>query len=402
MASVKAAYRLLSERDVTHEALSTPHWEATRYRARTPDLGPVLFIQDGTELDYTDHPATTGLGFIGDGRGQGLELQTTLCVLPGLEPEVLGMAFSRAWTRDIAPRKVKEKRSERDARHKETDVWGDTVEAIGQAPGAESGTRWVSVSDRGSDIFSFLRRAQALGWNCLVRSKHDRQMEDLDETRGRLHSFARAMPCVATASLDLRARPGKCARTVSLNLAWAPVSLLAPAHTVGEPIQAWCLRVWEDAPMDALEWILVSTGPVLTEADAHQLVEWYRNRWLIEEYHKCLKTGCNMEKRQVSTKQSLMALLGFLGIVSVFLMRLKSRANPEPIPQSFQAALKALAKTKLSDPETRDYWREIAMLGGFLGRKSDGEPGWQTIWRGWNRLQDIALGIEIATGGKCG
>jgi hypothetical protein len=270
------------------------------------------------------------------------------------------------------------------------------VEAIGAAPEAESGTRWVSVSDRGSDVFSFLTRAGALGWTCLVRSKHDRRIEDADETADRLHSFARSMPPAATASLNLRARPGKSARTVLLNLAWAPVTLLAPANTVGEPIPAWCVRVWEDAREDALEWILVSTDPVLTEADARRLVEWYRNRWLIEEYHKCLKTGCNMEKRQVSTKQSLMALLGFLGIVSVFLMRLKPGANPEPLPKSLKDALKALVKRKLEDPDARDYWREIAKLGGFLGRKSDGEPGWQTIWRGWNRLLDIAMGMELA------
>src|ERR1700722_3167231 len=66
MAALKAAYRLLAEPDVTHWGLCSPHWEATRHRARTPGSGPVLFIQDGTELDYTSHPETKGLGFIGN------------------------------------------------------------------------------------------------------------------------------------------------------------------------------------------------------------------------------------------------------------------------------------------------------------------------------------------------
>lgn len=395
MAGVKAAYRLLAGRKVTHCAVSSPHWEATRHRARTPGLGAVLFIQDGTELDYSHHPGTTGLGFIGDARGQGMELQTTLCVLPGVDPEVFGMAFSTVWTRDYEPRKKTEKRAARDARHKETDVWGDSVEAIGMAPDAATGTRWVGVSDRGSDVFSHLARVKAHRWTCLVRSKHDRRMEDIDENAARLHSFARSLPAVETTALELRARPGKPARSVLLNLAWASVTLLAPANTVGEPISAWCIRAWEDAPKDALEWILVSTDPVESIKDAREKIEWYRNRWIVEEYHKGLKTGCNMEKRQVSTKQSLQALLGFLGIVSIFLLQLKSRTNPVPIPESLKAALKALTKRKLADPGTRDYWREIAMLGGFLGRKGDGDPGWMTIWRGWNRLQDIAIGMEI-------
>ena len=402
MAALKAAYRLLSEEDVTHAALSTPHWQATRHRARTPGLGPVLFIQDGTELDYSAHPETTGLGFIGGGNGQGIELHTTLCVLPGEAPELFGMAFSHAWTRDHAPRRGKETHAQRDARHKESDVWGDSVEAIGRAPDSLSGTRWVSVSDRGSDIFSFLTRTRALGWSSLVRSQHDRKMEDPDGEAGRLHAFARALPSSSTFSLDLRARPGKAARTVSLNVAWSSFTLLAPSHTVGDKVPAWCVRVWEegDSP-EPLEWILVSTEPVESEEDAMRLIQWYKHRWLVEEYHKCLKTGCRIEARQVATKQSLMALLGFLGIVAVFLLGLKDRANPLPIPPSFKAAIQALRGRKAEEGE-RDWIREIAMLGGFLGRKSDGEPGWQTIWRGWNRLQDIALGMEIQKAMKCG
>jgi hypothetical protein len=396
IAGAKAAYRLLAEPEVTHSDLSSPHWEAVRHRARTPNLGAVLFIQDGTELDYSHHPATTGLGFVGDGRNQGMELQTTLCVLPGVEPELFGMAYSSPWTRDHEPYGKTEKRSARNARHKESDVWGDSVEAIGHAPEDVCGTRWVSVSDRGSDVFSFLTRAKALGWSCLVRSQHDRRVADSHDTVLRLHSFARSMAPVDTFTVELRSRPGKAARSVLLNLAWAPLTLLAPTGTTGEPIAAWCIRVWEEAPVDPLEWILVSTDPVANIQDALEKVEWYRNRWIVEEYHKCLKTGCSMEKRQVSTHQSLQALLGLLGVVAVFLLQLKSRAHPIPIPPSLKTALQVLSKRKLADPDTRDYWREIAMLGGFLGRKGDGQPGWQSIWRGWNRLQDIAIGIEIA------
>ncbi|MGV3613870.1 MAG: IS4 family transposase [Fimbriimonas sp.] len=408
---LKAAYRLLAEEDVTHAGLSAPHWERTRRLARTPGQGAVLFVQDGTELDYAHPPQTKGLGFVGGGTRQGIELHTTLCVLPGEEggeeeePEILGMAHSHPWTRDHEPRKGKENRAQRDARHKETDVWGDCVEAVGKAPDPSSGTRWVSVSDRGSDIFSFLTRTRALGWKSLVRSKHDRKIEDEEGESGRLHRFARALPASSFFSLDLRARPGKPARAVSLRLAWSSLTLLAPSNAVGDPIPAWCVRVWEENPpagVEALEWILVSTEPVECEADALRIVGWYKRRWLVEEYHKCLKTGCRMESRQVRTKGSLMALLGFLGVVAVFLLQLKDRANPVPMPPSFKAALGALSKRKAEEGKERDWIREIAMLGGFLGRKGDGEPGWQTVWHGWKRLQDVVLGIELGKAGKCG
>jgi len=241
--AAKAAYRFLAEPDVTHKAICTPHWEDVRHRARTPGLGAVLFIQDGTELDYTHHPETTGLGFIGDGRGRGIELQTTLCVLPGTpEPEVLGMAFSHIWVRDYEPRGKKETLAMRNARHKESDVWADSLEAIGSPPKRSSGTRWVSVSDRGSDGFSFLARAAAQGWSCLVRSKHNRRLENSDETSRYLHDFARSMPSVDTFTIDLRTRPKKPARRVLLNLAFAPVTLPPPSGTKGKSISAWCIR----------------------------------------------------------------------------------------------------------------------------------------------------------------
>jgi hypothetical protein len=404
LGSLKAAYRLLNEEDATHPAVSSPHWEATRREARAPGLGAVLFVQDGTELDYTAHPGTSGLGFVGGGYGQGIELHTTLCVAPAREPRVLGMAFSHAWTRDHGPRKGNETRAQRDARHKETDVRGDPLEAVGRAPDAASGTRWVSVGDRGSDVFSFLTRARALGWGCLVRSKHDRRVEGPGGGPSRLHAFARSPTPVSGFSLSLRARPGKPARTVALRLAFSPLTLQPPAHTVGEPIPAWCVRVWEDPEGQAepLEWILVSTDAVEGEEDALRLVEWYRLRWLVEEYHKCLKTGCRMESRQLSSRQGLTALLGFLGIVSVLLLQLKGRASLREVPEELKEALRALSQGPLQGREERDYLREIAVLGGFLGRKSDGEPGWQTVWRGWSRLQDIALGMAIARGERCG
>jgi len=392
--ALRAAYRLLAEPDVTHELLSTPHWGLTRAEASKPDLGAVLLVQDGTELDYTSHPQTSGLGFIGNGSGRGMELHTTLCVLPGPEAQVVGMAHSRAWVRGDKPKKGTETRAQRNARHKETDVWGDCAEAIGPAPDPAIGTRWVSVSDRGSDVFSFLSRAMALGWKCLVRSKHDRRMTDLDGEEDRLHEFARLLPSQSCIALDLRARAGQPARKVNLHLAWSPVTLQPPSDTPGTPIEAWCIRAWELAE-DGLEWILVSTDPVLTLSDVHEKLEWYRCRWLVEEYHKCLKTGCNIERRQVTTHQSLQALLGFLGVVAVFLLQLKTTCKPATIPEQLKLALQALSKRKQEDPDMQTLWRQIAMLGGFLGRKSDGQPGWQTIWRGWNRLQDIALGVEL-------
>src|SRR5579875_2553794 len=132
---LKAAYRLLNEPDVTHAALSTPHWEQTRADAATTEGGPVLFIQDTTELDYTPHRHTAGLGPIGDGRGRGFEVQSCLAVQPtGGPPQVLGLAYQQPWARPpVHP--PQETRGQRWARERESAVWGHVLTAIGRPPG---------------------------------------------------------------------------------------------------------------------------------------------------------------------------------------------------------------------------------------------------------------------------
>ena len=393
-AATKAAYRLLNQPEVTHAKLSSPHWDLTRSAAGASQ-DAVLFVQDGTELNYTHHSHTTGLGFSNDGRGHALELHSVLCVSGGAEAHVMGLAYQAVWTREHAPRKKTEKRSERYARRKESDVWAEVLEAIGRP----QGLLWVSVGDRESDIFTYLSRSRALDWHCLVRARHNRRTNDPDGVH--LFDRMRSLESQAQTSLHLRARPGAPARDVVLNVCWTQVTLLTPDKLSGEPIPVWCIRAWEDSP-DGLEWILLSTLPVEQESQALEKLEWYRRRWLVEEYHKALKTGCSMESRQMASRHGLEALLGFLSVVAVLLLSMKNPYGTGCVPEQPRKVLSALSKKELDPQDPRAFIRQVAMLGGFLGRKSDGEPGWQSIWTGWNRLHDIMLGMEISNGGKCG
>jgi len=151
-----------------------------------------------------------------------------------------------------------------------------------------------------------------------------------------------------------------------------------------------------------LEWILLTTiEPALYSAVVQ--VDWYACRWLIEEYHKCLKTGCGIEARQLETAEALMRLAGFLGILAVRLLQLRtfSRSHPEhPVQPLIPEAMLELLGVRLglfAIPATLgEFWRSVARLGGFLARKSDGQPGWQTLWRGWLRLQDFCWGADFA------
>mgnify|MGYP003393764337 CR=1 FL=1 len=211
-----------------------------------------------------------------------------------------------------------------------------------------------------------------------------------------------AMSCVAH---KLRGRDGSFSREITLQISWVEAEMLPPQVDRNKnPIKGSYVRVWcEEDP--SIEWILFTRTAVASAEQALEIVEIYRQRWIIEEYHKCLKSGCKIEEAQLKTADRLMALFGMLGVIATKLLQLRdiSRKRPEdPAKEHVDSALVNLVRKfyKLSSPLTvKEFWRRVAMLGGFLGRKADGNPGWQTIWYGWLRLQDMLRGAELALQG---
>jgi transposase-like protein/DDE family transposase len=407
---LKSAYRLLHEPDVTHAALSEPHWQATRQQARQADT--VLFVQDTSELDFTAHRQTTGLGWTGNKRGRGFLLHSCLAVRPTAMPEILGVAAQQIWTRHEI-RKGTETRAARARRRKESEVWAEVVETIGPAPTSDQ--RWVSVSDRASDIFFLARRARAQGWHCLWRVGQNRMVRTANGREAKLLDWARRLPAQTETALELRGRADQPSRTVRLQVAWSAMALCAPRNGPERsqaPVSGWCVRCWEAGKRkNALEWILFTTVPVTDAASALERIDWYRLRWVVEEYHKALKTGCAMERRQLRSGSGLLALLGLLAIVAVRLLQLRTIARAAPATLASQVAEPDFLETVVrlrggsGNSMTADqFWRAVAGLGGFLGRKGDGDPGWQTLWRGWQRLQDLCWGVRAVPvpGHKCG
>jgi hypothetical protein len=237
----------------------------------------------------------------------------------------------------------------------------------------------------------------------VARASRDRIIHTLQGEEQYLMQWARQLPSQTTKEVVLRGRNGLPARTVRLQVAWAACDMPAPRvgkERGGPPLRVSIVRAWEADPpegVEALEWVLVTTLVVTDAATAVQVIEYYECRWIIEEYHKCLKTGCAMEARQLETADGLEALLGFLAIVAVRLLQLReaSRQQPDAPARHFIApellkTLQSYLKLPPGDLTLREYWRAVARLGGFLGRKSDGDPGWQTLWRGWQKLQDLA------------
>lgn len=400
---VMALYRLLDEPDVTFEALMQPHWQQTREQFSVHPV--VLLVQDGTELDLSSHQKMTGLGPIGKGTTFGLLLQTVLAVLPESR-EVLGCAMQELFVRQPIP--TGETRSKRRQRaERETDVWMRLVSRLGGVP-AE--TLAVHVGDRGADFFGFFEACQSTQTHFLVRVARTRRLESEETAQQYLTEQIRSWPPTNSRPFCVPATHGRTARMTVVRLAFGPVTILPPR---GEkrygtaPLPLWAIRVWEEQPPvgeEPLEWLLLTSVPTSSLEDAWEHVGWYECRWVVEDYHQCLKTGCRIEARLMHTADRLIRLVGLLSPVAVRLLQLRdlSRREPErPAHEVAQADLLAVvaAQTGCSPVTmtTASFWQAVARMGGYLARRHDGPPGWKTLWAGWLRAQILLEGVHLAS-----
>jgi len=407
-AGLKGAYLLLNHPGVTLAQLATPHWRQTRAAAAAHPV--VLLVQDTTELDYTQHPRMQGVGPIGNGKGHGLLLHSALAVVPTVTPQIVGLAHQQVVLRTPSSQRPPGAASPEGA------VWAETAQAIGRPAAA---VQWVAVGDRGSDDFRFMWTCQDTAKDFLIRVAHNRLLQweqtDVDPQLRKLVDCARTLTAAHSYTLAVSAGPQRVARTAQMRLAWAAVRIPPPQQGPAElrtqpALTAWLVRTWEvDAPAtvkEPLEWILVTSVPTTTLAQALERVRWYTCRWLVEDYHQCLKTGCAIEKRQFDHGDDIRRLLGFLGPLAARLLQLRNVARQAPDtpaasqvdPLMVQMLARRLQRPETSPMTVGDFWRGVARLGGHQGRRRDGPPGWKTIWRGWEYLSDLVTGARLYAG----
>ena len=425
-AMLEGAYRLLQCPDVTYEQLIAPHVQQTCAAARASRQ--VLLIQDTTEVDYQQYPTTSGLGPIGKQNAhQGFLLQSVLAVIPQSRA-VLGLAYQEPFLRQPAP--DEETDWQRQFRERESQVWERAVQAIGTPP---SGVQWIHVGDRGSDMFSLLSLCRQQQCDFVVRAAQDRCVDLLVEQGETLpaarshhkarptqppgppsqHLFAvvRSWASRDEAELHLDATQKRSARTAHLLISWGAVRLLPPRNSATSaglhPLVVWVVRVWEPEPpegVEALEWVLLCSMPTESAAHAWERVEWYRGRWIVEDYHQGLKTGCRLEQRHLQTYDSLRRLLGLIAALAVRLVQLRATARQQPeesamlvLPTDVVQVVAALTHVPAAQLTAQQVWYTIARYGGYQGRRSDGPPGWKTLWKGWFYIQALVEGVQLAS-----
>lgn len=402
-ADTKAAYRFFGNSKVTPAGISAPHRQRTVERMKEHKL--VLAVQDTTFFNYTHHPNTGGLGEIGK-KGQkqrGFGLHSTLMMTPtGMSLGLLTQAF---FLRPIGePSHTPQELRKLPIEEKESYRW---IEAFEQTLAlAPTEVEVVTVCDREADIYEMFVLAQEQTAALLVRASADRSL--VDQEVHRLWAKVEKRAPVGSLMVQITQNQEQAARQAQVSVRFTQVKLKPPWRPNQKKLPVVTLTailVREENPPqnvdEPIEWLLLTNTLINDFEDAVRVIEWYCCRWQIEVFHKIIKSGCRVEDCRLQTLDRLQNYIALMSIVAWRLHWLTylNRAEPD-LPctvalttiewQALYIRIHNTTALPSTPPTVRQAVRWIAQLGGFLGRKSDGEPGILVVWRGWQRLQDLA------------
>jgi len=402
-AATRASYEFWDNHKVKPEDIILAHKKSTVERIQSHDT--ILSIQDTTDIDFTKHPKTKGLGHLDHPSASGLKVHSCLTVSLGGVPQ--GLIYQKVWARDPKTKGKKHQRRKLETKDKESQRWLDTLKASQEA--IPDGIKVITVADREADIYDLFAMPRKEGSHLLIRVSYNRRVEHEAKY---LWDAIRKSVVVGQVDVEVGRKGDQPSRYATLNVRILSLSIKAPKNRKGKlpsiPVNL-VLAEEENPPpsVKPLSWLLLATYPVTGFQDAIRCIEYYSYRWLVERYHFVLKSGCRVEELQLEEARRIHRALSTYCIVAWRLLWLtyEARHNPE-LPcdrvletyewQSLYCSIHNTPVPPIKPPSIHDVVLWIAKLGGFLGRKSDGEPGVKTIWRGIGSLHHISSTWKLA------
>jgi hypothetical protein len=359
-----------------------------------------LVLQDTTELLYTSHPHTIGLGDLDHAGSKGLKVHSALAAT--LDGVPLGLVQQAVWARAAAPKAKGRKSRKRPQAERESQRWLTTLAQAQQA--LKPPTRLIVVADREADIYPLFIEPRDERSELVIRATYNRRLVG----GSKLHEAVESVTWQGSRTVTIPGNGSRAARTATVQIGWTTVQLLppqdypCPASAARPTLQLVVVEECEPAAgVKPLRWLLWTTLAVTSWDEALVVLQIYEKRWLIERYHYVLKSGCGIEKLQLETAERLERALAVCCIVAWRLLWLTYQARETPDVacsevfarhewEALVCTIQQTAEPPSEPPTLREAVRMVAQLGGFLARKGDDEPGVQTLWRGLTRLNDIA------------
>lgn len=398
-AATKATYDFLANETVKHSAVVAAQRQATLQRMAGQAL--VLCVQDTTELNLTRYSSIQGQGWLARNQQTGVFVHSGLAVSSSGVP--LGLLDQRYWTRPekADPQQERQRNYHRPFAEKESYKWLQTVQTVSAAHQGEA--HLLFISDAESDIHDYFAAPRTPTSDLLVRAYQNRR---LDQGEQALWPTVRAAALAGEIAVELSEQADRPQRTATCQVRYQLVTL--PPSTSNraahlprlQPVTLTAILVEEhDAPAgeEGLCWLLLTTCPVDTLADAVQLITFYTFRWRIERFHFVLKSGCRVEQRRLDSVDAVCRFLALANLIAWRLLWLTYLARLDPQapcslalePHEWQP-LALLAQGSpwlaLQPPSLQLVVDWLARLGGYLARKGDGPPGVLSLWRGWIAL----------------
>lgn len=413
-AAAEGMYRFLRNNAVKPSALEEAPFRVTAESCKGREV--VLAIQDTTTLSYS-HSVSKQLGDLGGGRGY--VVHSTLAV-DAQTREVIGLLDQRRWIRPDK-RQGKNKRKRRKYEEKESFKWERASQNIKER--LDTMDNVIQVCDREADIYEFMK-ARYDGSKVerhIVRAFQPRRVK---AGNGTLWEFMQEQPVLGYYDVSIGqrgpgarefnkpGRAGRSARTVRMEMRASSVELSPPSDGQ-KTLKINVVYVKEQDSDDTqtneapLEWMLLTSEPVSTPDNARKVVGYYEQRWLIEDYHKAWKSGCNIEGSRLQAPANLERIAVLTAHIAVRLLRLRclSQQTPESPCDSvldedeWQCLFITTNPNKpipAFPPTLQWAVQTIAKLGGWRDTKRNGRIGWMAMWKGWFRFQERLIAWKAA------
>jgi hypothetical protein len=422
---LEALYRFLNNERVTAERLLEPHYRATARRAEA--AGRVLVIHDTTGFTFGGQTRRKGLGRMKSGgahasQGFYAHLALVAAVDSGAPLGVIGVV---PVVRNKPPLAYPDVQSKRHSRRREFERWGKLVDLSCERL---AGQRCIHVMDREGDAYTLFCQLSEKNQDFVIRSKDDRILDvprgDQEQPR-LLHEAVECGRYVMSREVQLstkrpdkmarlRKAPGRRMRKAKLDVVVTSVDVRHPPFTAGQSrrdsglpraVSLNVVHVREKAAppgQQPVSWLLLTNLPIDTVEAVDLVIDSYRHRWLIEEYNKALKSGCALEKRQLESKHALLNALALFVPIAWRLLTLRTLSRETPDAPASRVLsdrqlqiLRARKKVQLDrNPTIYAAMLAIAAEGGHI--KNNGDPGWQVLGRGYEKLLYMELGYLLA------
>jgi hypothetical protein len=406
-------YRFIRNPHVDPEAILEGGAKSTAELVAQSRGKTFLAVEDTTTLGYR-HGVASELGDLGgkeNAKQRGWLVHTVLLVDPQ-DRQVQGLLDQFYWLRSSQERGKSRHTKERHYEDKESVKWQRASERVSERLGKGMASI-ISVCDRESDVFEYLHYKLAHQQRFVVRSQVDRRICDESHL---LYQKLRQSPSRTTRRVHVSQHGNQPGYWTEVEVRSAPVMVRPPisgthlAKSPQEDLSLWGVLVTEiDAPTNRkpLLWILLTSEPAETSAQCQTIVDYYEQRWVIEDYHKAWKTGCRVEEQRMQEPENLQRMAVILAFEAVRLLQIEQSAFRHPHtscaqwldPLEWMCLWVAREKGQPIPPQapTNEWaYEAVARLGGWMDTKQSGRASWATLWRGWQRLKELVAGWELA------